>query len=93
MIGRATGADLLVVELFAFLHDSRRLNEYKDPDHGSKTARTMKGSVNLANLGLLEFRLVRGLGAGQQPRGSNRKRAKFDSLLFLVWQYVGKKCN
>ena len=25
----------------------------------------MRGSVNLANLGLLEFRLVRGLGAGQ----------------------------
>jgi hypothetical protein len=34
----------------------------------SKTARTMQGSVNLANLGLLEFRLAWGLGAGQsQP--------------------------
>jgi hypothetical protein len=30
----------------------------------SKTARTMQGSVNLANLGLLEFRLAWGLGAG-----------------------------
>ena len=38
MIGRATGADLLVVELFAFLHDSKRLNEYKDPEHGSRAA-------------------------------------------------------
>ena len=38
MIGRATEADLLVVELFAFLHDSRRLNEYKDPEHGSRAA-------------------------------------------------------
>ena len=38
MIGRATGADLLVVELFAFLHDSRRLNEYVDPEHGSRAA-------------------------------------------------------
>jgi len=38
MIGRATGSDLLVVELFAFLHDSRRLNEYKDPEHGSRAA-------------------------------------------------------
>ena len=26
----------------------------------------MRGSVNLANLGLLEFRLVRGVGAGQR---------------------------
>ena len=38
MIGRATCADLLVVELFAFLHDSRRLNEDKDPEHGSRAA-------------------------------------------------------
>jgi len=38
MIGRTTGADLLVVELFAFLHDSRRLNENKDPEHGSRAA-------------------------------------------------------
>ena len=38
MIGRASGADLLVVELFAFLHDSKRFNEYKDPEHGSRAA-------------------------------------------------------
>ncbi len=38
MIGRSTGADLLVVELFAFLHDSKRLNEYIDPEHGSRAA-------------------------------------------------------
>ena len=38
MIGRATAADLLIVELFAFLHDSKRLNEYDDPEHGSRAA-------------------------------------------------------
>jgi uncharacterized protein len=32
------GADLMVVELFAFLHDSQRLNEYSDPLHGSRAA-------------------------------------------------------
>jgi hypothetical protein len=32
----------------------------------SKTARPMRRSVNLANLGLLEFRLARGMGAGQK---------------------------
>lgn len=38
MIGRAMGADLQVCELFAFLHDSRRLNENHDPQHGPRAA-------------------------------------------------------
>jgi uncharacterized protein len=33
-----TGADLLVVSLFAVLHDSRRVNEGTDPDHGPRAA-------------------------------------------------------
>ena len=37
-VGQATGADLLVVELFAFLHDSQRENEYQDAGHGSRAA-------------------------------------------------------
>jgi uncharacterized protein len=37
-VGQATGADLLVVELFAFLHDSKRINEDRDPDHGFRAA-------------------------------------------------------
>ena len=48
MFGPATGVDLLVVELFAFLHDSRRLNEHKDPEHGSRAAsyaEELKGKV------------------------------------------------
>jgi uncharacterized protein len=28
-----------VVELFAFLHDSKRQNEWRDPDHGPRAAR------------------------------------------------------
>jgi uncharacterized protein len=31
-------ADLLVVELFSFLHDSCRLDDYKDPKHGERGA-------------------------------------------------------
>jgi uncharacterized protein len=31
-----TGADLEIVRLFAVLHDSQRLNEYHDPDHGPR---------------------------------------------------------
>jgi hypothetical protein len=37
-VGKATGVDLLVVELFAFLHDSQRENEWIDPNHGSRAA-------------------------------------------------------
>jgi uncharacterized protein len=37
-VGKATGADLLVVELFAFLHDSQRENEWIDPHHGRRAA-------------------------------------------------------
>jgi uncharacterized protein len=37
-VGGAVGADLLVVELFAFLHDSQRENEYSDPGHGARAA-------------------------------------------------------
>jgi uncharacterized protein len=37
-VGSARGADMLVVELFAFLHDSQRLNEYSDRLHGARAA-------------------------------------------------------
>ena len=37
-IGKATGSDLLVVELFSFLHDSQRENEGVDPGHGHRAA-------------------------------------------------------
>lgn len=33
-----TGADVEVVSLFAVLHDSRRVNEGHDPDHGPRAA-------------------------------------------------------
>ena len=37
-IAQARGADLLVVELFAFLHDSQREDEWTDPGHGARGA-------------------------------------------------------
>lgn len=37
-IARRRGADLLVVELFAFLHDSQRADEFGDPGHGERGA-------------------------------------------------------
>jgi uncharacterized protein len=37
-IAQARGADALVVELFAFLHDSQRQDEWRDPGHGARGA-------------------------------------------------------
>ena len=37
-LASATGAKPHVVELFAFIHDSRRLNDYRDPRHGARAA-------------------------------------------------------
>ncbi len=38
VLARENGADLRVVELFALLHDSCRLNDGHDPGHGSRGA-------------------------------------------------------
>jgi len=37
-IGVMKRADLMVVELFGFLHDSCRLNDERDPKHGERAA-------------------------------------------------------
>jgi uncharacterized protein len=37
-VGKLRGADLLVVELFAFLHDSCRHDDLKDPYHADRAA-------------------------------------------------------
>lgn len=48
MLAGETGADVAVVSLFAVLHDSRRLNDGYDPDHGPRAARfaeKLRGTV------------------------------------------------
>ena len=45
---QSLGADSRVVELFAFLHDSCRQNDFHDPEHGSRAAdfaKSLQGSV------------------------------------------------
>ncbi len=42
IIGEQVGADLEVIKLFAFLHDSQRVSEYSDPEHGSRAAQYAK---------------------------------------------------
>ena len=52
-LAEKTGANAKVVELFAFIHDSGRLNDYFDPEHGLRAAnfaRALLGHViNLAD--------------------------------------------
>ena len=46
MLANHTGANSHVVELFAFFHDSRRINEHQDEGHGvggAQLARHLKG--------------------------------------------------
>jgi uncharacterized protein len=46
-LSELTGANPEIVELFAFLHDSKRLNDWADPHHGRRAAkftRTLRGS-------------------------------------------------
>ncbi|MDR3620625.1 MAG: hypothetical protein P4L85_14835 [Paludisphaera borealis] len=60
-----TGADVEVVRLFAVLHDSRRVNEGSDPDHGPRAAefaRTLRG--RLFDLPDQAFRLLHRACAG-----------------------------
>lgn len=47
-LAASTGARPRVIELFALLHDSRRLNDGRDPDHGRRAAlfaQTLAGSA------------------------------------------------
>jgi uncharacterized protein len=38
LLAQTTGATIAVIELFAFFHDSCRINEYEDEDHGTRGA-------------------------------------------------------
>ena len=73
MIGAECGSDLTVVELFAFLHDSKRLNEYSDPEHGARAAdyaTSLNGSFFTLNANQLDLlcKAMRGHSGGQVHR-------------------------
>ena len=60
-LAEQTGADPDIVELFAYLHDSKRLNDGHDPQHGLRAARyatSLQGSLlalSDSDLELLRF--------------------------------------
>ncbi|MBI5252302.1 MAG: hypothetical protein HY912_22640 [Desulfomonile tiedjei] len=41
-VASSTGAVTKIVELFAFFHDSKRVNESRDPGHGARAAAFVK---------------------------------------------------
>ena len=58
-LAEETGADIEVIQLFAVLHDSRRINEGDDPDHGPRAAEfasTLRG--RLFDLPEREFQIL-----------------------------------
>ena len=58
-LAAATGANVEVVSLFAVLHDSRRINEVTDPDHGPRAAEfAAELCGNVFDLDDHEFRLL-----------------------------------
>jgi uncharacterized protein len=64
-LARETSADVEVVRLFAVLHDSRRVNEATDPEHGPRAAefaRSLRG--RLFDLSDHEFHLLHRACAG-----------------------------
>ena len=58
-LAEKSGANTRVIELFAFLHDSRRFNNNNDPEHGNRAAslaETLRG--NAIHLAGEEFELL-----------------------------------
>lgn len=59
-LARSTGADLLVVRLFALFHDCARQNDEDDPEHGRRAAQFLAGHrARLFELNDERFALLR----------------------------------
>lgn len=57
LAARTEGADAVVIELFALLHDSRRVNDDEDPEHGPRAAALVRELAASALLPLDKARL------------------------------------
>jgi len=58
LLAPLTGARLEVVELFAVLHDARRMNESTDPEHGRRAADYAREQRHLLDLDERDFELL-----------------------------------
>jgi uncharacterized protein len=80
-LAEVTAADVEVVRLFAVLHDSRRVNEATDPDHGPRAAefaRRLRG--RLFDLPDREFGLLHRACAGH-----THERTHADVTIQTCW--------
>lgn len=80
-LAEATGANVEVVSLFAVLHDSRRINEVTDPDHGPRAAAfaaELRG--NVFDLDDHEFRLLH-----RACEGHTHERTHPDVTIQTCW--------
>jgi uncharacterized protein len=57
MLAEKTGADRHVISLFAFLHDSQRVNELMDSQHGRRAAEWIETLFKDGELGCSEMQL------------------------------------
>ena len=57
MLSEKTGADKYVIKLFAYLHDSKRENEFVDPGHGARAADFVSELYNAGRIDASEKQL------------------------------------
>lgn len=80
-LAEETGAQVQVVSLFAVLHDSQRVNEHADPEHGPRAAEfafTIRGT--LIDLPDREFELLR-----RACHGHTHERTHPDITVQTCW--------
>ena len=84
MIAEDNGADLKIVEYFAYLHDCCRENEWDDPQHGTRAAAFAKGQRNLFDINDSQFKLLIRACSGHTHAHPNG-RAGLDPTLAACW--------
>jgi uncharacterized protein len=75
-LARYNGADAAVVTHFAFLHDSKRKDEFEDPEHGPRAARFLNSVRDLLPLDDVQFQLLKRACSGH----TNGSRASCETL-------------
>jgi uncharacterized protein len=56
-LAQREGGDLSIVSLFALFHDSQRVNEYEDPEHGARGAFLAKSFFQIGRLRISQEQL------------------------------------
>ena len=80
MIGETNGADLKVIEYFAYLHDSCRLNENRDPLHGPRAAAYAKKNRSIFDINDQQFLILLRAVSGHTHARPSGKAGKNPTL-------------